>query len=503
MKFANSTLTANRGDHPSSTIAGGGKSTTESAGNYTTCEDATDGSVRVDKDDYVALVVFAGYFAVLLAAAFFIRDAPEAGTFWFTIQDLLAGRVNPYNDPKSFVEAALDIYNTGWVQPEHAWVLRVWPPGFALLEAALLFVFGPDVPIITALQVCAALLFALLLTLVFRLLRPALGPVTAFVAGLVPFAFPVTRTLLLEPTGVSFGETFGVGFFLIGVVLCLAAARRSQPIALAMLAGAALGLSAYFQQRFELYLSTLMVSGVVLVLLVWSRALDFVFRTKVQWQAGMTVVVSSAMAQIVMLPWRLFHYVTANRLTWSVSVRSIYGFAVQMTADLEARGVGSLAEGGGNLVCRLDPSTCGDTAHAKELFYRTLFGHLWEWISIKASLASQYWFAPMGRWTRVGSAPSTADLLINWLFVAIAVSVLLLPLFWRRLKQQPQWLVLVWFAWTLFAAHLAIYTLVHLEARYFHFAKITYVLLFVLMAAMAWAARGAGGQGTAQRPGGQ
>jgi hypothetical protein len=41
MKFANSTLTANRGDHPSSTIAGGGKSTTESAGNYTTCVDAT------------------------------------------------------------------------------------------------------------------------------------------------------------------------------------------------------------------------------------------------------------------------------------------------------------------------------------------------------------------------------------------------------------------------------------------------------------------------------
>jgi len=47
MKFANSTLTANRGDHPSSTIAGGGKSTTESAGNYTTCVDATHGRRRV------------------------------------------------------------------------------------------------------------------------------------------------------------------------------------------------------------------------------------------------------------------------------------------------------------------------------------------------------------------------------------------------------------------------------------------------------------------------
>jgi len=41
MKFGNSTLTANRGDHPSSTIAGGAKSTTKSAGNYTTSEDAT------------------------------------------------------------------------------------------------------------------------------------------------------------------------------------------------------------------------------------------------------------------------------------------------------------------------------------------------------------------------------------------------------------------------------------------------------------------------------
>jgi len=40
MKLTNSTLTANRGDHPSTTIAGGGKSTIEHAGNYITCADA-------------------------------------------------------------------------------------------------------------------------------------------------------------------------------------------------------------------------------------------------------------------------------------------------------------------------------------------------------------------------------------------------------------------------------------------------------------------------------
>jgi hypothetical protein len=40
-EVSNSTLTANRGDHLSSTIAGSGKSTTETRGNYTTSEDAT------------------------------------------------------------------------------------------------------------------------------------------------------------------------------------------------------------------------------------------------------------------------------------------------------------------------------------------------------------------------------------------------------------------------------------------------------------------------------
>jgi len=39
-EVGNSTLTANRGDHPSSTFIGGGKSTTKSAGNYTTSGDA-------------------------------------------------------------------------------------------------------------------------------------------------------------------------------------------------------------------------------------------------------------------------------------------------------------------------------------------------------------------------------------------------------------------------------------------------------------------------------
>ena len=50
MKFGNSTLTACRGDHSSSTCSAGGKSTVESAGNYTTSQDANVGSGSVIAD---------------------------------------------------------------------------------------------------------------------------------------------------------------------------------------------------------------------------------------------------------------------------------------------------------------------------------------------------------------------------------------------------------------------------------------------------------------------
>jgi hypothetical protein len=437
------------------------------------------------------ILPLAWYFAILLMLAFLVSDVPgETKTLWLTIEDVIAGRANGYGDPRSFATAALDIYNTGWLRPEHIWVFNTWPPGFALLQAALLFVFGPDVPIITALQVCAALLFALLLTLVYRTLRPVLGPVWAFVAGLAPFAFPVVRVFLLQPTGVSFGETFGVGFFLIGAILSLDAARRPQPFAMAIAAGIFLGLSAYMQSRFELYVMALSASGVVLVVLALSRALNLVFRTRVSWQSGVTVIVAIVAAQIVMLPWRLYHYVEIKSLAWSHSAASIYINSVQTSADLDAHRGGFVRAGGGNLACRIDPSTCGDVAHAEELFYRTLLGHPWEWISIKASLFGQYWFAPMGYWANVGRPPTAADFIFNGIIAAMAVAALLLPLLSRRLRQQPQWLVLVWFAWTLLATCGLIFLLVHLEARYFFLAKVAYTLLFILVVRMAWVEQG-------------
>ena len=55
MKFGNSTLTACRGDHSSSTCLAGGKSTAESTGNYTTNEDANNASQSWAEEEAVLL----------------------------------------------------------------------------------------------------------------------------------------------------------------------------------------------------------------------------------------------------------------------------------------------------------------------------------------------------------------------------------------------------------------------------------------------------------------
>lgn len=441
-------------------------------------------------------LVNAAYFILLVALAFLWKDSlVEPGTYSYTTAHLARFGYAGLGDPGSYAQAAMDIYSTGWIRPENGWIFNLWPPGFPLLLAALMVIFGPDMPIIVGLQVCAATLFSILLTLVYRFLRPALGPGLAFVVGLAPFVFPVTRAFLLQPTGVSLGETFGVGFFLTGMFLCLYGVRQPHPIPTALLAGTCLGVSAYIQARFEPFLMAFSVSGLVLVLLAWTRALNFFSRAKIRWQARMTIVFSIVTAQVVMLPWRLFHHARMGSLAWSAAASGEYVNSVRTTADLETHGARYFVQGGGNLVCRIDPRTCGNTAHAQEFFYRTLLGHPWEWINIKASLLGKYWFAPMESWAGVGQAPTTADLVFNSVIVAMACGTLLLPLMSRRLKRLPYWLVVTWCSWTLLATYCVIFTIFHYEVRYFFFGKVAYIFLFVLCVGLLWPQRGAARSG--------
>ena len=57
--------------------------------------------------------------------------------------------------------------------------------------------------------------------------------------------------------------------------------------------------------------------------------------------------------------------------------------SVMTTEYLESVNAGFVSAGGGNLICRIEPTTCGDTANAKRLFVKTFVNHPIEWYSLK------------------------------------------------------------------------------------------------------------------------
>lgn len=195
------------------------------------------------------------YFLILLGIALWVRDIPnQPDAFSITLQQLI--QTSAWSDPTYFATAAIDIAENGWISSVNDWIFNLWPPGFILLEAMIIKMFGPDAPVILVLQILAAGLFSAVLVLLYELLNSRVNSKTSFALPLLIFAFPVARVFLLQPTGISLGENFAIGLFLICILLVFRSVMRNQ-IRYAVYAGLCLALSAYFRSQFEIILLAL------------------------------------------------------------------------------------------------------------------------------------------------------------------------------------------------------------------------------------------------------
>ena len=148
-----------------------------------------------------------------------MRDAPyQPDAFSITLLQLIKASTE-MGDPGSFATAAIDIAENGWISNSNKWIFDLWPPGFILLEAFILKLLGSDAPVVLILQILAAALFSVVLLLLYDFLIETFNSKIAFLLPLAIFAFPVSRVFLLQPTGVTLGESFSIGFFLISILL--------------------------------------------------------------------------------------------------------------------------------------------------------------------------------------------------------------------------------------------------------------------------------------------
>jgi undecaprenyl-phosphate 4-deoxy-4-formamido-L-arabinose transferase len=423
------------------------------------------------------------YFLILLSIALWVRDIPnQPDAFNTTLQQISEGTAGrDMGDPASFAKGAIDIAENGRISGANEWIFNLWPPGFMLLDASIIKALGPEAPVILVLQILAALLFSIVLVLLYDFLGARVKSKVAFTLPLLIFAFPVSRVFLLQPQGIVLGESFAIGFFLIGILLALRALARNS-LRYAVYAGICLALAAYFRSQFEFILLVLSGWGIFLVIVVQLIRLRKSIDPKLLKSAVKTIVVVLLVAHAATIPWRAYRwmYFYQGSPSWVTTNDLYYGNSVMTSEHLLSLKGDWLVDGGANLVCRIDPSTCGDTANAKKLFFRTFITHPVEWYSLKFDVIGKYWFSSLRNWAPVTQKSSFMDIVTNGVLL-IAMIALVPLLFARKVRSHSSWLLLMWFVPSLFSAYLLIFTFAPLEVRYFYFLKISGIAMLLII----------------------
>ena len=418
------------------------------------------------------------YFLILLGIALCVRDIPDQFDSFTTIQQVI--EESEFGDPTSFATAAIDIAENNWISGHNDWIFNLWPPGFILLETAIIKMLGPDAPLILILQILAAIIFSFVLVLLNGLLRSFFNTkIVAYTLPLLVFAFPVSRVFLLQPTGIALGESFSIGFFLLSILLTFRSVLKNS-LHYGAYAGLFLALSAYFRSQFEILLLALTGSGILLIIALLLTRLRKSIEPKLIKPVVETIAVVIFIAHAATFPWRAYHWIYQGSPAWVYTSALTFKNSVMTSNYLESIQGGWVVAGGGNLVCRIDPTTCGDTTNAKKLFVKTFITHPFNWYSLKFDVIGKYWFSSLRNWGGIKFEATSVDIATNGLLL-MSLILLVALLFTRKVRSHNSWVLLMWFNASLFSAYMLIFTVVQFEVRYFYFPKIAGIFMFLIV----------------------
>ncbi len=300
------------------------------------------------------LLWFFFYFSVAASIGLFIRDVHRQPSLFATINNFMLSGSVPAADPNSFATGALDIYRYGWFKEDNQWLIRLWPPGFMVLEGLVLKCFGVEAPFILILIVLNSIFLGFLL-LVFRAHLLRVVPVkAASMLPLLPLFLPVTRFFLLQPGGIILGEAFSIVFFLTAMFL-IPLAIRNRSWGEAIPAGLLLALSAYFRSNFELLVTFLTLMAALLVLSYYLLFRNWIRRVDRDIMSCFirTVVIVLSVANAAMVPWRIHNYYHSGNFSWTQTPNIEYRNAGLTDEQLTDNNGFFVVRGGGNLACKL------------------------------------------------------------------------------------------------------------------------------------------------------
>jgi hypothetical protein len=370
-----------------------------------------------------------------------------------------------YGDPTSFASAAVDIAHYGWVSDATRWIVNLWPPGFMLIEAAILKLLGDKTPILIVLLGLSLFTYAWLLFKLRTRISSSIGS-WSWLLPLAFFATPITSAFIFYPTALLFGEWLSIACFIGGILCLLDDSKRASYAAGVLIASAA-----YVRPQYEV-----MAKGMLLyALLMWGWL--YIRQHK---RALPNLVLALLIAQAVMLPWRLYHWVADGNPAWTFTDGLRIELSLKDDASLIAGGGGFEVTGGINVACHLEPVACG--SNSKNAYFRIFFSHPWQWVVAKAQILPKYWFASVSNFTAPADDVSSADILINSVYLLLLFAVFYLNWSIRKLRVAQVF-------WCANAGVMLTYGLVflfaHFEVRFFFFLKV-YALAISFLLFSVW-----------------
>ena len=421
-------------------------------------------------------LVWTLYFVILLCIALFVKDVSilYSNNTFITAEKL--AQAQGYGDPKTFITTALQISQDGWITDKNQWVFNLWPPGFILLETIIIKLFGPTVPIVFVLQILAAILFATVLTFFYKYTNKYHNKYIAFTTPLLIFIFPVSRAFLLETLGISFGESFSIGLFLLFVLLALFSVKN-RSLTFSIFAGICLGFAAYFRSSFGAILISVTFFGMLIVFLYY---LLKIWKKREILEKNTVIIISTIIvtAILISLPWKIYKFTNNNMGTHMLIFKTL----VKSNETLRKEHAGWVIKGRGNMICLVDKSTCDNKNSNAALLVTTFLTHPIKWYSIKAEVIGKYWFANIdGRMAGTDSEPTFISLLNNSIILIMLLSIIVISLL---LRKEQAVALLIWVNISLFSMYSAVFTIVHYETRYFYFPKIYIIFVFMLLMLM-------------------
>lgn len=403
------------------------------------------------------------YFISLIFVGLFLENIPMS--VW-KLSLAEAAKFTGYGDPNSFAAAASDISVHGWVTTKTQALIKLWPPGYMIFEGLLLRVFGAEAPMGLILLACSSALFSTLMMEIRRIFYEKTG-IISWVLPFFIFAFPTARFFILNIIGLLFGEWLAIGCFFSAILLVMRKSTRSI-----LLAGCLFAASAYTRSQYEFFL------GIILAALVGPQVLIYFwpkFRTLFKSVTSTALLKAMIVAQVLMAPWRLFHFSQNGDFKWVYTFDSIVAISLKSDEMLNAEGLNWMLQGGVNVPCHLAPQHCG--IHNPEIYWQIFKENPFSWISMKLELLPRYWFTASDS---VASPVSATNLSLgfSWLMLGCLVSTFYFLWLARKCASFP-----IWFAVTLglIVAHFGIVTFSHLEVRYLYFIKIYGTFAFMML----------------------